>query len=63
MIAKSTDLEINEKELIDSINNFYSYSKDKNFIDKSLENFLYRYNFKIFPKQNLYILIEIDMML
>ncbi len=51
MIAKSTDLEINEKELIDSINNFYSYSGDKNFIDKSLENFFYiDIILKIFPK-------------
>ena len=51
MIAKSTDLEINEKELIDSIDNFYSYSKDKNFIDKSLENFFYiDIILKIFPK-------------
>ena len=36
MITRSTDLEINENELIDSINNFYFYSNDKNFIDKSL---------------------------
>ena len=51
MISKSTDLEINEKELIDSIDNFYSYSKDKNFIDKSLENFFYiDIILKIFPK-------------
>ena len=51
MIAKSTDLEINERELIDSINNFYFYSNGKNFIDKSLENFFYiDIILKIFPK-------------
>ncbi len=51
MIANSTDLEINENELIDSINNFYFYSKDKNFIDKSLENFFYIDTIlKVFPK-------------
>ena len=51
MIAKSTDLEINEKELIDYINNFYSYSSSKKFIDKSLENFFYiDIILKIFPK-------------
>ncbi len=51
IISKSTDLEINEKELIDSINNFYSYSSSKSFIDKSLENFFYiDIILKIFPK-------------
>ena len=51
MIANSTDLEINENELIDSINHFYFYSKDKNFIDKSLENFFYIDTIlKVFPK-------------
>ena len=49
MISKSTDLEI--KFLINSIDNFYSYSKEKNFIDKSLENFFYiDIILKIFPK-------------
>lgn len=32
---------IDEEMLIKTITNFYSYSKDKNFIDKSLENFFY----------------------
>lgn len=32
---------IDEKMFIKTITNFYSYSKKKNFIDKSLENFFY----------------------
>ena len=35
------ELVIDDKILIDSINNVYQYSKDKIIIDKSLENFFY----------------------
>ena len=35
-------ISINKEILINSLENIYSYSKNKNFIDKSLENFFYR---------------------
>ncbi len=51
VISRSTDLEINEDQLIDSLNNLYSYSNKKSFIDKSLENFFYiDVILKIFPR-------------
>ena len=34
-------ISINKEVLINSLENIYSYSKNKNFIDKSLENFFY----------------------
>ena len=45
------ELVIDDKILIDSINNVYQYSKDKIIIDKSLENFFYiDVILKLFPE-------------
>ena len=37
----NTKISINNETLVKSLENIYSYSKNKNFIDKSLENFFY----------------------
>ncbi len=42
---------VNEEVLVETIAKFYSYSKEKNFIDKSLENFFYiDVILKLYPK-------------
>tara|TARA_A100001037_G_C15140061_1_gene633250 strand:+ start:661 stop:1962 length:1302 start_codon:yes stop_codon:yes gene_type:complete len=47
---EKSKIEINGKELIESLKYVYDYSKKKNFIDKSLENFFYiDLILKIFP--------------
>ena len=44
-------IEIDENLLISFLNNIYNYTKDKNFVDKSLENFFYiDIILKVFPK-------------
>ena len=43
--------EINESSLLNRVNNIYNYKQNKNFIDKSLENFFYiDVILKLFPK-------------
>ena len=44
-------IEIDENLLISFLNNIYNYTQDKNFVDKSLENFFYiDIILKVFPK-------------
>ena len=50
IFSKNSKVEINGKALIESLRNIYDYSKEKNFIDKSLENFFYiDLILKVFP--------------